>query len=220
MYARVDHSTLTLLLLLCPAAALGADDRGGFRTLRQLMEPVIEEMNEDPDEVDEEMRASKNAIYSWKTLRMVARDSLPAFAAAVRKGGDLRVAARALYPDEVPPEPEPEVKVDSEAKPQGTAEGGAAGEGGARPDASADAGEGAGIAVEVEMTEAEDGEADTGAHDSGGNRDEGAGRSGDEGEGAAPSGGDAGGDDPDNEAGVGNEDSEGGALRGEVEASP
>ena len=86
---------------------LGADDRGGFKTLRQLMEPVIEEMNDDADGDgdgggDDSMRASKNSAYSWKTLRLVARDSLPAFAASVRAGGDLAVAARVLYPDEVP----------------------------------------------------------------------------------------------------------------------
>jgi THO complex subunit 1 len=88
-------------------STLGADDRGGFKTLRQLMEPVIEEMNEEAGtgEVDNALKASKNSTYSWKTLRLVARDSLPAFAAAVRAGGDLDVAARALYPDEVPAAP-------------------------------------------------------------------------------------------------------------------
>jgi len=91
-------------------STLGADDRGGFKTLRQLMEPVIEEMNEEAEasgagEQDDALKASKNSIYSWKTLRLVARDSLPAFAGAVRAGGDLAVAARALYPDEVPAAP-------------------------------------------------------------------------------------------------------------------
>ena len=90
------------------------------------MEPVIEEMNEDAGDADDALKASKNAIYSWKTLRMVARDSLPAFAAAVRKGGDLTVAARALYPNEVPPEPEPEPEPEPAA---------------AAPEADADAGQ-------------------------------------------------------------------------------
>lgn len=65
------------------------------------MEPVIDEMNE-PDE-DDTFSVSKDAIYNWKTLRLVARASLPAYAAAVRAGGDLKVAARLLYPDDVPP---------------------------------------------------------------------------------------------------------------------
>lgn len=102
-------------------STLGADDRGGFKTLRQLMEPVIDEMNEEPGETDEEMKASKNSSYSWKTLRLMARDSLPAFAASVRAGGDLTVAARALYPDEVPPAPAIEaekVKVEVASRPE------------------------------------------------------------------------------------------------------
>jgi THO complex subunit 1 len=90
-------------------STLGADDRGGFKTLRQLMEPVIEEMNEAAagtgGDEDDALKASKNSTYSWKTLRLVARDSLPAFASAVRAGGNLEVAARALYPDEVPAAP-------------------------------------------------------------------------------------------------------------------
>ncbi|KAG7672356.1 putative THO complex subunit 1 [Nannochloris sp. 'desiccata'] len=104
-------------------STLGADDRGGFKTLRQLMEPVIEEMNEEAEagagigEQDDALKASKNSTYSWKTLRLVARDSLPAFAAAVRAGGDLAVAARALYPDEVPAAPAvPDPVEEEEAK--------------------------------------------------------------------------------------------------------
>lgn len=88
-------------LALFKYAVLSADDRGGFTTLRQLMEPVIDEMNE-PDE--DTLGASKDVVYTWKTLRLVARDSLPSFAAAVRAKGDLSVAARSLYPEEVPPE--------------------------------------------------------------------------------------------------------------------
>ena len=103
-------------------STLGADDRGGFKTLRQLMEPVIEEMNEEPDGTDEDqMKASKNSTYSWKTLRLLSRDSLPAFASAVRAGGDLTVAARALYPNEVPPAPEIEagqVKMEVSSRPE------------------------------------------------------------------------------------------------------
>jgi THO complex subunit 1 len=98
-------------------STLGADDRGGFKTLRQLMEPVIEEMNEAAaGEEDDAMKASKNSTYSWKTLRLVARDSLPAFAGAVRAGGDLEVAARALYPDEVPAAPAVPDPVEEEVK--------------------------------------------------------------------------------------------------------
>jgi len=80
---------------------LGADDRGGFNSLRQLMDPVIDEMNE-PDD-DDLFGATKDVVYNWKTLRLVARDSLATFAATVRAGGDLRIAARLLYPDDVPP---------------------------------------------------------------------------------------------------------------------
>jgi THO complex subunit 1 len=104
-------------------STLGADDRGGFKTLRQLMEPVIEEMNEEAEaggnlgEQEDALKASKNSTYSWKTLRLVARDSLPAFAGAVRAGGDLAVAARALYPDEVPAAPAvPDPVEEEEAK--------------------------------------------------------------------------------------------------------
>lgn len=77
------------------------------------MEPVIEEMkeeasigNNEEEVLDDMFKASKNVVYSWKTMRMVARDSLPAFAESVKRKNDLRVAARMLYPDEVPPEPE------------------------------------------------------------------------------------------------------------------
>lgn len=38
------HLSLLCCLPLVPPAALSADDRGGFKTCRQLMEPVIEEM--------------------------------------------------------------------------------------------------------------------------------------------------------------------------------
>lgn len=87
---------------------LNAEDRGGFRSVRQLLEPVIEEILEAQDNKNEDKdgdlfsAVSSDGIYSWKTLRMVARDSLPAFATTVRKGGDLSVAARELYPDELP----------------------------------------------------------------------------------------------------------------------
>jgi THO complex subunit 1 len=83
---------------------LSADDRGGFTDLRQLMEPVIDEIKE-PEE-DDTFCISQDQVYNWKTLRVVARESLPAFAAAVREGGDLKVAARLLYPKEVPVEDE------------------------------------------------------------------------------------------------------------------
>jgi THO complex subunit 1 len=88
---------------------LSAEDRGGFRSVRQLLEPVIDEILEAQDNKNEDKdgdlfsAASSDEIYSWKTLRMVARDSLPAFVTTVKKGGDLSVAARELYPDELPP---------------------------------------------------------------------------------------------------------------------
>eukprot|EP00887_Chlorella_sp_A99_P000489 scaffold17.g489.t1 len=85
-------------------SCLSADDRGGFKSLHQLMDPVIEQMHEGADDA---MKASKSKVYSWKTLRMVARQNLQAFSKAVQAGGDLEVAARALYPDECPPPPEP-----------------------------------------------------------------------------------------------------------------
>ena len=65
------------------------------------MNPVIDEMNQ-PDD-DDLFGATKDVVYNWKTLRLVARDSLATFAATVRAGGDLRIAARLLYPDDVPP---------------------------------------------------------------------------------------------------------------------
>ncbi len=79
---------------------LAADDRGGFKTLRQLMDPVIDEMNSTED--DDMLNVSGDQVYNWKTLRMVAKASLPVFAAAVKAGGDLKVVARSMYPDEVP----------------------------------------------------------------------------------------------------------------------
>lgn len=96
-------------LFMC--AVLAADDRGGFTNLRQLMDPVIDEMN-DPEQ-DEVFSVSKDIMYNWKTLRVVARESLPTFAAAVRAGGDLKIAARILYPHEVPADME-EVEVEEE----------------------------------------------------------------------------------------------------------
>ena len=48
---------------------------------------------------------SRSKVYSWKTLRVLARENLQIFAQTVQKGGDLEVAARMLYPDEVPPPP-------------------------------------------------------------------------------------------------------------------
>jgi THO complex subunit 1 len=92
--------------------SLGADDRGGFKTVAQLIEPVIDEMKEGGDGEDSMFGGGGNSgIYAWKTLRFVARDQLTAFVKTVQKGGDLRVAARALFPDECPPEPEPEPEV-------------------------------------------------------------------------------------------------------------
>ncbi|PSC69291.1 THO complex subunit 1 isoform X1 isoform B [Micractinium conductrix] len=88
-------------------SALSADDRGGFKTVRQLIEPVIEEMQEAAAGGDDAgmLTASRSKLYSWKALRAVARTNLQAFAAAVQKGGDLEVAARAMYPSECPPPP-------------------------------------------------------------------------------------------------------------------
>lgn len=96
---------------------LSAEDRGGFRTVRQLLEPVIDEIMESNDAAEGEgkekgkdddlIKLSSDTIYSWKTLRMVARDSLTAFATTVKMGGDLSVAARELYPEELPPPKEP-----------------------------------------------------------------------------------------------------------------
>ncbi len=77
---------------------LSADDRGGFTSLRSLMDPIIDEIN-DPD-VDEMFSVACDQMYNWKTLRMVSRSSLPAFAAAVRAGGDLKLCCKLLYPDE------------------------------------------------------------------------------------------------------------------------
>ncbi|KAL4423622.1 hypothetical protein ABPG77_009209 [Micractinium sp. CCAP 211/92] len=107
-------------------SALSADDRGGFKTVRQLMEPVIEEMQEAAAGEDDGllMRASRSKLYSWKALRAVARTNLQAFAQAVQKGGDLEVAARAMYPADCPPPPEP-------AAPAAQEEAAAAGAGGA-----------------------------------------------------------------------------------------
>lgn len=50
---------------------------------------------------------SRNKVYSWKALRVLARENLPVFAQTVQRGGDLEVAARALYPAECPPAPAP-----------------------------------------------------------------------------------------------------------------
>ncbi|KAI3431826.1 hypothetical protein D9Q98_010579 [Chlorella vulgaris] len=88
-------------------SALSADDRGGFKTCRQLMEPVIEEMRAAAEGEDDGllMKASRSKLYSWKALRAVSRTNLQAFAAAVQREGDLQVAARVLYPSECPPLP-------------------------------------------------------------------------------------------------------------------
>ena len=77
---------------------LAADDRGGFTSLRSLMDPVIDEIN-DPD-ADELFSVASDQMYNWKTLRMVSRASLPAFAVAVRAGGDLKLCCKLLYPGE------------------------------------------------------------------------------------------------------------------------
>ena len=45
-----------------PAAALSADDRGGFKTTRQLMEPVIEEMQEAAAGEDDGFRAVRGGL--------------------------------------------------------------------------------------------------------------------------------------------------------------
>jgi len=78
---------------------LAAEDRGGFKSLRSLMDPVIDEIN-DPN-VDEMFSVASDQMYNWKTLRMVSRASLPAFAASVRAGGDLKLCCKLLYPEEV-----------------------------------------------------------------------------------------------------------------------
>jgi THO complex subunit 1 len=78
---------------------LAAEDRGGFKSLRSLMDPVIDEMN-DPN-VEEMFSVASDQMYNWKTLRMVSRASLPAFAASVRAGGDLKLSCKLLYPEEV-----------------------------------------------------------------------------------------------------------------------
>ena len=90
---------------------LAAEDRGGFKSLRDLMNPVIEEMKEAAEEGrqgDDGTRggltASSDAVYNWKALRVISRHSLAAFVASVRHGGNLDAAARILYPAEVPPE--------------------------------------------------------------------------------------------------------------------
>ena len=86
-------------------SVLKASDRGGFKTLRGLMEPILDQMKETAEEGGDVMGATistVNDVYTWKTLRLVSRHSLSAFTAAVRQNGDLRVAARELYPDEVP----------------------------------------------------------------------------------------------------------------------
>ena len=41
---------------LCSSAGLSADDRGGFKTARQLLEPVIEQMHEGADDVIKAVR--------------------------------------------------------------------------------------------------------------------------------------------------------------------
>ncbi len=46
---------------------------------------------------------SRSKVYSWKTLRVLARENLHIFSQTVANGGDLEVAARMLYTDEVPP---------------------------------------------------------------------------------------------------------------------
>lgn len=90
-------------------SALSADDRGGFKSVRQLMEPVVEEMREAAAGEDDSLllKASRSRLYSWKALRAVTRANLQAFGAAVQKGGDLEVAARIMYPSECPPPPAP-----------------------------------------------------------------------------------------------------------------
>jgi THO complex subunit 1 len=77
---------------------LSAEDRGGFTSLRSLMDPVIEEMNDSA--VDDMFSVAKDQMYNWKTLRTVSRTSLTAFAAAVRAGGDLKLCCSLLYPDD------------------------------------------------------------------------------------------------------------------------
>lgn len=99
-------------------SGLPAEDRGGFKTLGQLMEPVLDEMNDPDDSMGGGL--SKSTTYSWRTLRAVSRVNLRAFVAAVQAGGDLQVAARVLYPSRCPPEPEPAGKpplAPAEAKP-------------------------------------------------------------------------------------------------------
>ena len=89
---------------------LSADDRGGFTSLRSLMDPVIDEIN-DPN-VDEMFSVASDQMYNWKTLRMVSRSSLPTFAAAVRAGGDLKICCKLLYPEETGPLGEGDVMED------------------------------------------------------------------------------------------------------------
>ncbi|KAL6785389.1 hypothetical protein ACKKBG_A00065 [Auxenochlorella protothecoides x Auxenochlorella symbiontica] len=99
-------------------SGLAAEDRGGFKTVSQLMEPVLEEMT-DP----EAPSLSKSTMYSWRTLRMVARVNLRAFVASVQAKGDLQVAARIMYPNRCP-----------EPAGAGTASSGEAQEGGKQED--------------------------------------------------------------------------------------
>ncbi|KDD74698.1 hypothetical protein H632_c1126p0, partial [Helicosporidium sp. ATCC 50920] len=76
---------------------LAAEDRGGFKTVRALLEPVLEDWREGGDG-----ELARDPMYSWRTLRLVAREDLKAYFAAASAEGDLRQAARALYPSECP----------------------------------------------------------------------------------------------------------------------
>lgn len=108
-------------------SSLSAEDRGGFKTLAQLMDPVLEEMKEAAVGGElYDLSVSGSGVYAWKTLRFLARENLGVFAKTVKHGGDLRIAAKALYPDKCPTEKGLETQNDEVENPP-TIEGGAGG---------------------------------------------------------------------------------------------
>lgn len=86
-------------------AGLKVSERRHLPTLREFLNPVIEDMDPEND-IEDAYRRKHDKAYQWKALRMISRESLPIFAKTAIDS-DLEVAARALYPSEVPPLPSP-----------------------------------------------------------------------------------------------------------------
>lgn len=86
-------------------AGLKVSERQHMPTLREFLSPVIEDMNPEND-IEDQYRRKHDKTYQWKALRMISRVSLPIFAKTAIDS-DLEVAARALFPSEVPRVPPP-----------------------------------------------------------------------------------------------------------------